>query len=885
MEKRGNDIISLINKAIDASIDFEELMDSIDFNSYLLEEDEDKKVKETEGYKKYECSIRKASGYCENIIDEEIIDEIKNIKQFDVSQLKDEKLTQYLICQLFEAKKIRHNARKKTQRKEEKKLYTNAAHKLHKAFYLISSDKFFPQKDNKLTVNFNWAKVLYYNELAICSSGLAESSLSLGYAEKTINLLEELYSELKNIGYEERNSDIRNDIKDRKDIKDTIKKKKKPFTFSQILKLYTFALYNQGEAERLLHNEDLALRTFMRIIRIYEDKNLTKEKSSDYYSALLRMASILIDMGRGAEAKKSLDKIKNGVHDDYRAVDARLEKASALIDKKEYENAYKQLDDFRNSEWNNTFAQRKAEVYILRLWNEFIKNRTEDLGKAIARNSIKLVTGNQESLEFADILVSKEYQKYKGSADKILDVLLPETISRQDGGNYKKICAYLAEYFKKQYKSNNENENLEIALLYFYLYLFNEHYFDNDDISSMKLRNGFKEKVIPIIKEKNVSKLIKYAIKEKKIEFQTLLDNVEEESYMEGFFDLYVCLEEENKDKFIEIEKDVLEKIVKKLEERLIDIYMQKDKDIELERVKERYERFREKALKKKKRYWAKGKPEKFLEDFFFKNKDCMKAESIIDQMKRNTEDFVKKVVGKSKIHDVKKGEVKGTLSVLRRWNSFTPALSSSVNPSKGGGYFIHFSYNNESLGIVIDPGYDFLENFFSQGFKIGDIDIVLVSHAHPDHTDNLPSILSLFIEMNGRLGKYHYKSKRNKKNLTLILSPGVFERYTRIIKSSEEVLKDIIVVHVKGKAKKKAYEFTSKDKKIKIVIKAFGTSHQDLSQFQSLGFKIIVNEIYDKVSKPEKITVIGYTGDAKWDYSNRKWSNYMNDCDIICAH
>ena len=38
MAKNGNDINSLIKEAIDASIEFEKLMDSIDFNSYLEED-------------------------------------------------------------------------------------------------------------------------------------------------------------------------------------------------------------------------------------------------------------------------------------------------------------------------------------------------------------------------------------------------------------------------------------------------------------------------------------------------------------------------------------------------------------------------------------------------------------------------------------------------------------------------------------------------------------------------------------------------------------------------------------------------------------------------------------------------------------------------------
>ena len=103
--------------------------------------------------------------------------------------------------------------------------------------------------------------------------------------------------------------------------------------------------------------------------------------------------------------------------------------------------------------------------------------------------------------------------------------------------------------------------------------------------------------------------------------------------------------------------------------------------------------------------------------------------------MEQNTFNFSEKIVGKTKRFP-KDDKFKAVLTVLRRWNSFTPALASSVNPSKGGGYFLYFQKNNKSLGIVIDPGYDFLDNLFSQGYRIGDIDVIIVSHAHPDHTD-----------------------------------------------------------------------------------------------------------------------------------------------------
>jgi len=133
---------------------------------------------------------------------------------------------------------------------------------------------------------------------------------------------------------------------------------------------------------------------------------------------------------------------------------------------------------------------------------------------------------------------------------------------------------------------------------------------------------------------------------------------------------------------------------------------------------------------------------------------------------------------------------------------------------------------------------------------------------------------------MNGRLGSYGPENKViNKKTLTLVLSPGVFEHYGRIIKPSEEVLKDIIVVHAKeGEETETIFKHPFKEnEKIIVEIQAFGTSHKDLSQFKSLGFRIIAKE------NGTNATVIGYTGDAKWDKD--KWPQHLTDCDVVCVH
>ncbi|MDR3555464.1 MAG: MBL fold metallo-hydrolase [Syntrophobacteraceae bacterium] len=103
-------------------------------------------------------------------------------------------------------------------------------------------------------------------------------------------------------------------------------------------------------------------------------------------------------------------------------------------------------------------------------------------------------------------------------------------------------------------------------------------------------------------------------------------------------------------------------------------------------------------------------------------------------------------------------------LFVLREWNSFTPIIPDTHELDRGGGYFIW----HRGMGIVIDPGYDFIENFSRAGGRIHDIDCVVITHAHDDHTADFESILTLAHQYNARTGK-----GRTKKKIDLFLSTG----------------------------------------------------------------------------------------------------------------
>ena len=137
-------------------------------------------------------------------------------------------------------------------------------------------------------------------------------------------------------------------------------------------------------------------------------------------------------------------------------------------------------------------------------------------------------------------------------------------------------------------------------------------------------------------------------------------------------------------------------------------------------------------------------------------------------------------------------------LTVLRRWQSFTPALSmGSEVGHKGGGYFVYKTDKKGEIdeGLVIDPGFDFLENFFDEGFSIRDINAVLITHSHRDHASDFMSIVTLVHEMNKNGKRVFGDSKWEEKKLILFITEGCHQNFATQIMRSKEIFHDIIRV------------------------------------------------------------------------------------------
>jgi ribonuclease BN (tRNA processing enzyme) len=258
-------------------------------------------------------------------------------------------------------------------------------------------------------------------------------------------------------------------------------------------------------------------------------------------------------------------------------------------------------------------------------------------------------------------------------------------------------------------------------------------------------------------------------------------------------------------------------------------------------------------------------------------------------------EQFLRYIDGNS-YHERSKKDSEGFYFVgLQRWNSSSPAKGFSV----GGGCLLYHLNNKGSvdLGIAIDPGFDFVHNLFHSGYSLDDIDIVVISHAHPDHIRDFESIVILLYELKKR-------SSRNKR-IHVILSLGAYKRLEHIVEDPAlRYFVEPYIVDIDREIVDKYFEHLGKDQGINFVFRSSLRKEQTIEayMFFSERIKVIlndkeINEITESkllvTIKPtrayhtdgtysdsfgflikleeqkQKPLIFGYTGDTKWVYPN----------------
>jgi len=118
-------------------------------------------------------------------------------------------------------------------------------------------------------------------------------------------------------------------------------------------------------------------------------------------------------------------------------------------------------------------------------------------------------------------------------------------------------------------------------------------------------------------------------------------------------------------------------------------------------------------------------------------------------------------------------------LRTIHKWNSASPLFSHGL--SQGGGYFLTLrSARGDVKGIAIDPGYDFFNILRDLGLGIVDIDAILITHDHDDHTESVEGILSLLAKYND-----HNQEKRSK-IMDIFGSAGVLLKFHGLLSATD---------------------------------------------------------------------------------------------------
>lgn len=231
----------------------------------------------------------------------------------------------------------------------------------------------------------------------------------------------------------------------------------------------------------------------------------------------------------------------------------------------------------------------------------------------------------------------------------------------------------------------------------------------------------------------------------------------------------------------------------------------------------------------------------------------------------------------------------------LQRWNSQTPTLTLSL----GGGYLLYEQdgTGRVTLGIAIDPGFDFVDNLFHMGFTLQDIDFILLTHAHLDHIRDFEPIVSAMLDLTKRDKRQNVKGK-----IHAVMSLGVYHKLESIITNTtlREFLADSYIIDIerevgrqnesylfpfrfrKSKDSKGGWdkyvsvvESTDKEYEIEIIPKK--AYHEDYSE-RSDSFGFIINRRLDG----DRAFSFGYTGDTKW---HKDLLQQYSSCEVLCIH
>lgn len=104
-----------------------------------------------------------------------------------------------------------------------------------------------------------------------------------------------------------------------------------------------------------------------------------------------------------------------------------------------------------------------------------------------------------------------------------------------------------------------------------------------------------------------------------------------------------------------------------------------------------------------------------------------------------------------------KERDIEDKLFILKGMSSSTPALLNGAldtDAYNGGGLYFKW----KGTGVAIDPGYHFVEMLHLNDLTVLDIDVVIITHEHIDHTNDM----RLLDDLHYSLFRYHIQPQKN---------------------------------------------------------------------------------------------------------------------------
>ena len=194
-------------------------------------------------------------------------------------------------------------------------------------------------------------------------------------------------------------------------------------------------------------------------------------------------------------------------------------------------------------------------------------------------------------------------------------------------------------------------------------------------------------------------------------------------------------------------------------------------------------------------------------------------------------------------------------LHVLRRWNSFTPKIPNREQAKRGGGYFLVW----KGKGIVIDPGFDFLDNFDIAGYSIQDVDAIVLTHAHTDHTADFESLLCLKYEQANQL-------KDNSK-VDLFLNLGTMQKFVGWVSGLSGIGK-VVSINAGDSLEPAGYQ---------LVLRAMDAIHSEV-----IGKERCCGLVLDLREGTKTVLNLGITSDTGW---SPKIQRQYKGCKLLFIH